>query len=201
MYTILDQSDNGKKLRSFRSYRWRSSNQLSNTLTETFWNVRSQFRQFTFIEYMKLRHLLSYCSLVESRCLYDAPGVLKDGLYLDALRAWRSDVPRKLLWQRLAQLQRLLQRPVWSPNLYYTYNNCVMYEIEEVRRSIRKVKKYSGYVRNSSAVGSKRPSGLSTPVPERFEWNSYEEYDYYHFLTVGEFDSGRRIVIIHPEEN
>ena len=190
MFTILEQSVSDRKVDYFRTHKWKSSNNLPNTLTETFWNIRTPQRKFTFIEYLKLKVLTGQADYVEARCIYDAPGVLKDDLFIDALRAWKTDVPRSILWQRMQSLQRLIGRPVWSLNLYYTYNKCFVYEIEEIRRSIRKVKKYSGYVRNSSAVGSKKKSTISIPEPESFEWNSNVEYDFYHFLTVGEFDSG-----------
>lgn len=135
-------------------------------------------------------------SLVDKRMLFDAPGVFRDNLFIDALRAWMTDVPRSILWQRLQQLQRLLGRPQWSPNFYYTYDNCIAYEFQEIRQSIRKVKKYSGYVRNSSSVGTKRASGSPKPEPESFEWSTNEEIDYYHFLTVGEFNSGLPGVVL-----
>lgn len=145
---------------------------------------------FTFIEYLQLKVLLGKASLDECRAAYDAPGVLKDDLFISALRAWMTDVPRNILWQRLQLLQRLEGRPEWSENLYYTYNGVINYELVEIRRPIRKVKKYSGYVRNSSAVGSKRKSNLTITEPEIFEWNTNVEIDYHLFLTVGEFDSG-----------
>jgi hypothetical protein len=70
----------------------------------------------------------------------------------------------------------------------------------EVRKSIRKVKKYSGYVRNSSSVGSKKFSKTSNHIPETFEWSSYEELDYYEFLTVGRF-SGTALEIRFPDDD
>lgn len=189
MLTILEQSGKGK-VRNFRRLHWDSANHKPETLTKTFWEVRTNFRKHKFIQYLQMKHLIGDCSLTEYRCLIDAPGVLKDDLYLDALRAWKSDVPQRILWQRLATLQRLLRLPEWSLNLYYTYNGSVNYEMIEARQPIRKVKKFSGYVRNSSSVGSKRRSSSSRPDPESFEWNTNVEIDYYLFLTVGEFNSG-----------
>lgn len=196
MLTILEQSVSDNRLRSFRTHKWKSSNNLMNTSTETFWSVRTQFRKHRFIQYVKLKVLMGRASLFEQRLCYDAPGVLKDNLFIEALRAWRTDVPRSILWQRLQWLQELEARPIWSENLYHTYDNCVCYEIEEIRISIRKVKKYSGYVRNSSSVGSKRFSVTTRPEPESFEWNTNEELDYYQFLTVGEFSSGQPGTVI-----
>jgi len=189
MLTILEQSGKGK-VRNFRKLHWDSANHKPETLTKTFWEVRTNYRKHKFIQYLQMKHLNGECNLTEYRCLLDAPGVLRDNLYIDALRAWMTDVPRRILWQRLATLQRLLQLPEWSLNLYYTYNGSVNYEIVEARQPIRKVKKFSGYVRNSSSVGSKRRSSSSRPDPESFEWNTNVEIDYYLFLTVGEFNSG-----------
>lgn len=189
MLTILEQSELGK-LRNFRTHKWRSSNILSNTLTETFWNVRTNFRKFTFIEYLQMKELLVGLPRFEQRCLFDAPGVMTDDLYIAALRAKILGVDHSTLWQRLARLQRLLGQRQWTPNLVYTLDNCVNYELSEQRRSIRKVKKYSGYVRNSSAVGSKRKTSNIRPDPESLEWCSDVEIDYFNYLSVGELSSG-----------
>jgi hypothetical protein len=125
------------------------------------------------------------------RFLFDAPGVLEDNLFISLLKARELGVNQKVLSQRLNLLQRMLGLQEWSLNLYYTYNGVVAYEIMEVRSTIRKVKKYSGYVRNSSSVGSKRNSGTNKPEPEIFEWTALtEEIDYFQFLTVGRFSSG-----------
>lgn len=189
MLTILEQSERGK-LRGYRTHKWQSSNILSNTLTETFWSVRTNFRKFTFIEYLQMKELLIGLPKIEQRCLFDAPGVMTDDLFVAALKAKTLGVDHNTLWQRLGRLQRLLGHRTWVPNLVYTLDNCVNYEIEEQRRSIRKVKKYSGYVRNSSAVGSKRKTSIVRPDPESFEWCSDVEIDYFNYLSVGELSSG-----------
>lgn len=199
-YTILEKSESVKKTKSFRTHKWKSSNNLADTLTETFWNIRTLQRRQTFIEYLKMKELLGLTNLVEKRCCYDVPGVLEDDLFIDALRAWKTDVPKNILWQRLQTLQRLLGKRQWNLNLYYTYDKEFSYEIEEVRRSIRKVKKYSGYVRNSSAVGSKRFSSTSRPDPEIFEWSLDEKIDYYNFLTVGDLTMSTLSVCSLPED-
>lgn len=81
---------------------------------------------------------------VEYRLTIDAPGVLTDNLFFDALRAWNTEVPKKILWQRLQTLQNLLNLSIWNPNLYYTLKGTLSYEISELRSPIRKVEKYSG---------------------------------------------------------
>lgn len=190
MLTLLEQSVSTRKVKHFHTHAWRSSNITSNTLTETFWIIKTPFRRVTFLEYLQLKLLMGLSNSLEQRCLYDAPGVLENDLYIDALRAWMTDVPEKLLWERLQVLQKLLGMNIWSKNLYYTLEGVVAYEIMEVQKSIRKVEKYSGYVRNSSSVGSKRMNSISRQEPESFEWNNDVEIDFYGFLTVGEFYSG-----------
>jgi hypothetical protein len=153
----------------------------------------------TFIKYLKMKHLLGFCSVIENRLLFDAPGVLSDNLFTSALRAKYSGVQLNILLQRIKSLQSILQQEHWSANLYYTYDNCVAYEFTEIRRSIRKVKKYSGYVRNPSSVGSKRFSKDFAITPETFEWNTNEELDFFEFLTVGKF-SGSHLEILFPDD-
>jgi len=127
-----------------------------------------------------------YVNEVELMCSYDAPGVLSDELFISALRAKQQQIyDKKTQLQRLQLVQESLGIPKYSLNLYYTYDKVVNYEILETRSTIRKVKKYSGYVRNSSSVGSKRSSGSSKPEPESFEWTYNEKFDYFEFLSVG----------------
>lgn len=184
MYTILLESDHGKQLKGFRNLQWRSSNTSSTTLTETFWIIRTNFRLHKFIMYLQMKRFFGPMEINEQRLLYDAPGVLTDDLFIELLKAQQFDVQQETLLQRLQFLQRWLQRPEWSLNLFYTYENCVRYEVMEIRRSVRKVKKFSGYVKSPSSVGTKS-SKIVRLDPETFEWTSTEELDFFGFLTVG----------------
>jgi hypothetical protein len=49
---------------------------------------------------------------------------------------------------------------LWNWNFLYALENQFLYELRLVVRETRKVKKYSGYVRTPSAVGSKRRSSI-----------------------------------------
>lgn len=190
MLTELCKSVSKNVLGSFRSLTWPSSNNLPDSRTKTFWVIKSSVSKEVFIRYMQMKLLVEGLSETEMRCLYDAPGVLSDNLFVDALRAWTSEVPKQILWQRLGWLQSLEEKQPFSTNLFYTHKGNIKYELSELRSSIRKVNKYSGYVRNSSQVGSKSFSKNYIPEPEIFEWTQAVEIDYYLFLTVGEFDSG-----------
>jgi hypothetical protein len=131
---------------------------------------------------------------IEMQYLFDAPGVLSDELFIDLLRAKRSlqknsGLAPELLLQRLRVLQTILRRPIWSENLLYTYRGNLKYEIQHIRVAIRKVKKFSGWVRNSSAVGSKSKSKTSGYNPEIFGVIIDEDFDYLRYLLTPILDS------------
>jgi len=154
---------------------------------ETFWIIRTNFRKDKFLMYKKLECLIEGLSVDELQMLADAPGVLNDRLFISALRAKRTNMELNVLLDRLQILFNLrLTNYQYDLNLFYTYKGTISLQIELTERSIGKFKKFSGYVRNSSAVGSKRNSGLNRREPEDFQWNSNEEVDYFYFLTVGE---------------
>lgn len=190
MLTILSESTLGRKIKNFRIHRWNSSNSLPDSATKTFWQVRTLTRKHTFIEFLKMKMFFSSLSLLEYRCLLDAPGVLTDDLFVEAIIAREQIQDQKLLLQRLNMLQALEGRQEWNLNLYYTLSGVNGYQIQECRQAIRKATKFSGYVRNSSSVGSKSSSKIFRQEPETVEWIDTVKIDYLQFLTVGEFSSG-----------
>jgi len=75
-----------------------------------------------------------------------------------------------------------------TKNLFYSLDGTIAFELEEYRTAVRPAVKFTGYVRNISKLGSKKskPTALE---PEIFEWYRAIEYDFYFYLTVGEFSS------------
>lgn len=126
----------------------------------------------------------------EYACTIDAPGVLTDNLFIATLVARNNVKDKEILLQRLNIIQRLENRRAWNTNLFFAIDGNAKFTITEYRQAIRKANKYSGYVRNSSAVGSKSSSKIYIPEPEIPECIITEEIDYLYFLTVGEFPSG-----------
>jgi hypothetical protein len=122
-------------------------------------------------------------------CLIDSPSSLEDDLFVSSLLAKETVSDSSLLLERLNFLRVLKNFRPWSLQLLSTLDGTLKYRMLEQRNSIRKVPKYSGYVRNSSAVGSKR-SKPSNFVPETSEWYNIVEIDFLHFLTVGELTTG-----------
>ena len=190
MLTILSESTSGTKIKNFRIHWWNSSNNLPDSASKTFWQVRTLSRKHNFIEFLKMKMFYSSLSLLEYRCLLDAPGVLTDDLFVEAIIAREQVQDKKLLEERLNMLQSLEGRQEWNLNLYYTLSGVIGYQIQECRQAIRKATKFSGYVRNSSAVGSKSSKKIAIPEPETIEWIDTVKIDYLQFLTVGEFSSG-----------
>lgn len=191
MLTILSESVQGKPLRSFRVLRWSSSNNLADSATKTFWQVRTKQKKFNFIEFLKMKMFFEGLPKInEYACLMDAPGVLNDRLFVDAIIASTLVSDKQLLLQRLNILQRSLGRRPWNTNLYYQLRGVVDYQMQECRQAIRQATKFSGYVRNASAVGTKSSKRSYIPEPGTFEWTEHERIDYLQFLTVGELTLG-----------
>lgn len=190
MLTILSESTSGTKIKNFRIHRWNSSNNLPDSATKTFWQVRTLTRKHNFIEYMKMKMFFFGLPLNDQRCLFDAPGVLSDNLFVEAIIARDRIKDMDILLQRLNILQLISGRSEWNLNLYYTLSGVIGYQIQECRQAIRPATKFSGYVRNSSAVGSKSSKRSFIPEPETIEWIDTVKIDYLQFLTVGEFSSG-----------
>lgn len=187
--TILWESRSVRKLRSFRTLRWKSSKQKPDSATETYWYVLTNFRLHSFLEFWKLKNFLEEIPVELQMLLYDSPGVLKDDLYLSLLRAKSLNVSKDILLKRYVTLQILLGKRPWSRNLLKQLEGTLSYEIRLVTKPTRKGKRYSGYVKTPSAVGSKRGLGNSKPEPGTFEWNTEFVPDYFEYLTVGRLSS------------
>lgn len=160
---------------NFRTFRWSSSYQQPNYLSYTFWELSTRQRWSKFILCKKMELFFGDLPLQEMQALIDAPGLFTDQVFLDLLQAKaelssdqkrKSDQDSNLLLQKLQLVQVLRGETPWSQNLLYTYKGILDYQLQLVEVPIRKVNKFSGWVRNSSAVGSKRMSGGNLDFPE-----------------------------------
>jgi len=145
-----------------------------------------------------MKNLWRNLNETEVRLLLDCPGVIEDNLYFSALRAKLNGISEKLLNIRLKRISEFTDLPRIDSDLFDTWENIVNYDIEEHDRPIRKPKKYSGYVRSPSSVGTKRSNQVH-PDPEIVEWSSFNEIDYYNALTVGEY-IGESLVLFLPDD-
>lgn len=195
MITILAKSGKGN-LVNFRSLRWKSSNEQPDNPTETFWILRTNFRLQTLIEHWKFKWFLGNLNDVELRALIDFPSVLRDEKFVALLRAKLTSVPSEDLLKRYNFLQDLVGEKPWTIESYFAREGDLKYDMREIRKPIRKVKKYSGYIKSPSALRGTR-GNLVIPDPEIVEWSTIEDIDYYDFLTVGRF-SGTSMEIKLP---
>lgn len=197
---ILSKFERGNYLGGgFYTHRWRSSTSPKYNPGISYWIVNSRLKKHKFIRFLQMRVLFEETSEVEQRCLYDAPGVLNDNLFISALRAKITGVNLNILSIRLNSLSLLTGLPRLDLPLLRTWEKICVYSIQEFSRAIRKPKKYSGYVRSPSSVGSRRTTKRTLPDPEIVEWSSVKEIDFLSALTVGEFH-GESLVIHLPDE-
>jgi len=144
-----------------------------------------------------LQHFLGDLDLLEFRCLIDFSGTLRDELFIALLRAKISEVPMGILLKRFNFIKTMLGQEPWEKGAFLSREGDLKYELFELRKPLRKVKKYSGYIKSPSAKKSTRGK-LSIPEPEIFEWSQYGEIDYYEFLTVGRFSGSSMEINILP---
>lgn len=171
---------------------WMSSNSPSNELAKSFWRVESNVKITTFLKYLKLELMYGDLSVDRYQMLVDSPGFFSDKVFLEALRAKKNLlVSDKELGERFSILYQLGYYPTYfDPNLLYTLRGVVKYRYNLETFSIRKAKKFSGYVKNSSSVGSKRMNTSAKLDPEISEWTNAVSIDFFHFFSVGELDTG-----------
>lgn len=191
MTTTTKISESKKRITFFRDLRWKSSTSPKDKKSETFWRVRTNLRKVTFIQYMKMKAIYQGLPEDELQLLLDIPGVLEDDLFVSVLRTRNNGKSLKDLDEKLELLFKLgLIDDQISSNLFYTIEGTIAYQIFVDEQAIRKFKKFSGYVRNSSSVGSKKGNKIFQH-PEVFVWTKVVEYDYYTFLnSVGELSLG-----------
>jgi hypothetical protein len=96
----------------------------------------------------------------------------------------------EIITSRLNTLQRFFKITEFTKNLFYSLDGTISYELEEYRTAIRPAVKFTGYVRNISKLGTKK-SKQTPQDPEIFEWFRAVEYDFFYYLTVGEFSTGQ----------
>jgi hypothetical protein len=135
---------------------------------------------------------------IELRCLLDEPSVLRDQLFIDILIS-RKQVSLQLLLKRIAYLKQLFPINFIDLKTYRQYEKQFVYRIREIDIPTRKPKKYSGWVRNSSAVGSKRSGPRRELIPSFNVEENVQDFSFLEFLTVGEL-MGRSVSLKHSDD-
>lgn len=152
--------------------------------------VYSQGSRAKVAQYLWLKFLWDELSRKEYELFISLPETLKSELKYDTLRASLIIGKRKLR-EKLCKCPFLDEKERPTRIKYLGFKRLDV-DIHDVTRSLPKVAKFSGYVRSSSAVGSKRrPGGPSYLEPLAIHENDYMDnsYNWYNYLTVGDSKS------------
>lgn len=169
--------------------------------SKTLWYIESNSKRETLLKYFRLRFLLFKNILSERELLlfFSFNEFFSIDLYSILLLEEREKIPLEVLliryerWCALRSKQNDLRREL----LLQLENNVICF-VTEAEASIGFFKKYSGYVRNSSSVGSKK-SQPKTELHLNIEYSDENELEeniqLLNFLTVGKLltDSGHEI--------
>lgn len=174
-----------------RTFRWRSLSTISEiTRTESFWKIKTNVRLQTALSFMKLLFIWGKLTNRLQQVILDHPGTLQDPIFRAlAVAKVQTGIPLEELVDRLTRLKLLLGgQNLYQNGLIPQWSGAIVIEISEETFPIRPFKRFSGYVRNSSSVGSKRGNKFTfEPIPEKFSTERFEEYEFiYEAITVGE---------------
>lgn len=158
-------------------------------------------RAATF-EYLWLKFLWDHLTKIEYELLLASNEFLLNDYRYTTFRLMLEN-PKKSIRNKLLRIQLFLGMKLDSRERYLGYKR-MRIDIQRITRSLQKVPKFSGYVRNASAVGSKRPGGpgIPEPLPYTEEYCFTEKLDWEKLFSVGglsELFSGS--VVYHPDES
>lgn len=151
--------------------------------------VFSQGSRAKVVNYLWLKFLWDELTKREFELFLILPETLNSPMKIATLRSILL-YGKKVIRERLNKVQSFRGEIVDNRERYQGYKrlDCEIYEFQ---RSLPRVPKFSGWIKSSSAKGSKRPPrGPSCPEPLAIIENDYEdfEFDWYSYLTVGDLE-------------
>lgn len=156
------------------------------TGTESRLLVYSQGSRTKVNEYLWLKFLWDELTKTEMELFLIMPETLKNPLKVGALRAI-LEIGKLRVRNKILKFPFKSKKECPSRERYRGYRRLNV-EIHWISRSLPRVPKFSGWVRSSSAIGTKRPRGSSLLEPLAIHENDYadNEFNWYSYLTVGE---------------
>lgn len=183
------------RLRSFKVLTWKAFSPSSELIrSESFWHVKSSVTLDVLLKFLRLKYFWGELNSREIELLFSHPKVLDDVQFnvLLAVQA-TTELDKSTIIRRLdIALNFLSLKSSFRKELVQQWAGVVTFVADLETRSIRPHKRYSGWVRNSSSVGSKRLSNISIPEPlsEEFTDQMFDEYEFlYEFITVGSIET------------
>jgi hypothetical protein len=164
-------------------FRWSVNYNTTSQGTLTRFVVFSSGRRQTVKEYLWLKIVWDQLTTKEFELFLSLPGILENTKIVGFLRAKLIN-PKKLR-ERLNLFETLMgDRP--SSRERYKGLKRLRIEIRKETIQLRKVTKYSGYVRNISSIGrGHRGSGKPEPTGN-FLFADENQIDWFEILTVGD---------------
>jgi hypothetical protein len=157
------------------------------------------------IEYLWLKFLWDELSHDEFQVVYHSSEFLKDERKFATMRAMLI-LPKKIVRKRLNILEGILGMKLSSRERYLGMKSRLDVEIHKGLGRLPKVRKYSGYCKTPSSVGTKRGRGSIDIEPDSLSPDEYEfengTVDWYNLLSVGEVSlfSGEQLKFNHPDD-
>jgi hypothetical protein len=108
-----------------------------------------------------------------------------------------TELSREEISERMERALRILgRRSFFRKSLLSQWTGHISVIADLRTRSIRSHKAYSGWVRNSSAVGSKkRGPSIPEPFSEDMPENNFDEYEFlFELISVGSIDANLGVV-------
>lgn len=148
--------------------------------------VYSQGSRGAIQKYLWYKFLWDELTKQEMELFLIMPETISDPLKFGALRALLI-LGKKKVRDRIVTTPFLDEKDK-PTRIKYQGIKGLRIEISREIRKLPKVPKFSGWIRSSSAKGSKRPGGPSFLEPLAIREDDYSEFsfDWYSFLTVGE---------------
>jgi len=185
----------GRKKGYFKfSFRWKSS-LVSPELQkeESFWFVSSNVKETSLLKFLKLKLFLSTETHIQVlRLLSDHPKVLNDQVFVTLFKhKMQNNLDILTILERYEGFCQVFGKAnFYKKELLKQWENNIGILAQEAFIPIRPFKPYSGYVRNSSSVGSKRKSNFLFLESEVEEMEISNENDFLdEAITVGEVSS------------
>lgn len=150
--------------------------------TESRLIVFSQGSRSKVLEFLWLKFLWDELSRFEFILLIHS-GILNSDVKFNVIKAINKQGKRKTR----ERLNSLFPDGTFSRERYQGFKRLDV-EIHEISRSLPRTLKFSGWIRSSSAKGSKHSSGgssfLETLTPPDYIYQEEQNFDWYYLLTV-----------------
>jgi len=186
--------------RTFMTFKWRANCLPSEiTRSEAFWHVRSTFNEDSTLRFLRLMYFWNQLSDEAIELAFDHPRFLRSVEFNVLLKTLATtELTRLEIMGRMERALSILNRksefrelllPQWINNIHLV--------AERETRSIRTHKRFSGWVRNASSIGSKHRSDVFIPEPllEDYPEESFDEFEFlYGLVSVGNLESNTGIL-------